>query len=88
MTELWFSGDSTGWLDDLPLGNGRLGAMVGAAGARTTLQVNDGTFWTGGVAADPAAPGPDPTATAPAESGTGQPAAPGQVVATIAPGTG
>ena len=51
MTDLWFAGDSTGWLDALPLGNGRIGAMVGASGAGTTLQLNDGTFWTGGLAA-------------------------------------
>jgi alpha-L-fucosidase 2 len=50
MTDLWFAGDSTGWLDALPLGNGRLGAMVEAEGSATTLQVNDGSFWTGGLA--------------------------------------
>jgi alpha-L-fucosidase 2 len=54
MTDLWFRGDSTGWLDALPLGNGRLGVMVDAAGSRTSLQVNDGSFWTGGLAAEPA----------------------------------
>jgi alpha-L-fucosidase 2 len=53
MTGLWFHGDSAGWLDALPLGNGRLGAMVGASGAGSTLQVNDGSFWTGGLAAEP-----------------------------------
>jgi alpha-L-fucosidase 2 len=57
MTDLWFRGDSTGWLDALPLGNGRLGVMVDAAGSRTSLQVNDGSFWTGGLAAEPAATG-------------------------------
>jgi len=60
MTDLWFRGDSTGWLDALPLGNGRLGVMVDAAGSHTSLQVNDGSFWTGGLAADPPATGAGP----------------------------
>ncbi len=39
----------------LPIGNGRLGAMVGGGGAVETLQFNESTLWTGG----PGSPGYD-----------------------------
>jgi alpha-L-fucosidase 2 len=47
--ELRYGRPSAGWLDGLPLGNGRTGAMVLAAADRLHLQLNDGTAWSGGV---------------------------------------
>ncbi|MFB9954448.1 glycoside hydrolase N-terminal domain-containing protein [Cellulomonas denverensis] len=46
--ELRFSQPSEGWLDGLPLGNGRTGAMVLAAPDRLRLALNDTTAWSGG----------------------------------------
>ncbi|MBG6237147.1 alpha-L-fucosidase 2 [Mycetocola sp. CAN_C7] len=43
---------STGWLDGLPLGNGRLGAIVRAAPDAVTLHLNDGTAWSGSPASE------------------------------------
>ncbi|KAF8410139.1 hypothetical protein HHK36_002661 [Tetracentron sinense] len=42
-----FSGPSKHWTDALPIGNGRLGAMVWGRVASETLQLNDDTLWTG-----------------------------------------
>ena len=35
------------WLEALPLGNGRLGAMVYGGIASDTIQINEDTFWSG-----------------------------------------
>ncbi len=45
---LWYDRPAKEWLEALPVGNGRLGAMVfgGIFGAR--LQLNEGTVWAGG----------------------------------------
>jgi alpha-L-fucosidase 2 len=49
---LWYDRPAAKWIDALPLGNGRLGAMVfggGETGAvnQETLALNDDTFWSG-----------------------------------------
>ncbi|HWX34288.1 MAG TPA: glycoside hydrolase family 95 protein, partial [Steroidobacteraceae bacterium] len=49
---LWYDAPAAKWIDALPLGNGRLGAMVfggGDTGAvnQETLALNDDTFWSG-----------------------------------------
>ncbi|MET4640187.1 glycoside hydrolase N-terminal domain-containing protein [Mycetocola sp. 2940] len=44
---LGYSRPSEGWLDGLPLGNGRLGAMVMAGPEAVHLSLNDGTAWSG-----------------------------------------
>lgn len=35
------------WVEALPLGNGRLGAMVYGGIPRDTIQLNEDTFWSG-----------------------------------------
>jgi len=35
------------WLEALPLGNGRLGAMVYGGVTSDTIQINEDTFWAG-----------------------------------------
>ncbi|ROR72875.1 glycosyl hydrolase family 95 catalytic domain-containing protein [Bogoriella caseilytica] len=40
------------WLDGLPLGNGRTGAMVLASAGELRLQLNDGTAWSGSPASE------------------------------------
>lgn len=44
---LWYKSPSKDWNAALPLGNGRLGAMVFGGIEEERLQVNDDTFWTG-----------------------------------------
>lgn len=44
---LWYNKPSAGWTDALPLGNGRLGAMVYGGIQSDTIQINDDTFWSG-----------------------------------------
>ena len=42
---LWYHRPAMYWEEQLPLGNGRLGAMVSGSVARDTLQLNEDTFW-------------------------------------------
>ena len=52
MTSLFYTSPATTWLDGLPLGNGRLGAMVLAGDSTTRLQINDSTAWSGSPASE------------------------------------
>ena len=42
---LWYHRPAAFWEEALPLGNGRLGAMVSGGVAKDTLQLNEDTFW-------------------------------------------
>lgn len=42
---LWYNRPAKYWEEALPLGNGRLGAMVSGSVAVDTLQLNEDTFW-------------------------------------------
>lgn len=44
---LWYRQPSRDWNDALPLGNGRLGAMVFGGVPRERIQCNEDTFWSG-----------------------------------------
>ena len=46
--ELWFSRAASKWVEALPVGNGRLGAMVFGGTGVERLQLNDDTLWSGG----------------------------------------
>ncbi|WP_236899661.1 glycoside hydrolase family 95 protein [Devosia sp. SL43] len=46
--ELWYNKPATEWTDALPVGNGRLGAMVHGGVGREELQLNESTLWSGG----------------------------------------
>lgn len=50
MTEnrLWYEAPATTWTEALPVGNGRLGAMVFGGTSRERLQLNEDTLWAGG----------------------------------------
>jgi alpha-L-fucosidase 2 len=50
--ELWFDRPATSWFEALPLGNGRIGAMVHGGVEVEHLQVNDGTAWSGSPASE------------------------------------
>jgi alpha-L-fucosidase 2 len=45
---LWYDAPARLWTDALPLGNGRLGAMVFGDPVSERLQINESTFWAGG----------------------------------------
>jgi alpha-L-fucosidase 2 len=44
---LWYQQPGSYWTDALPLGNGRLGAMVFGGVKREIIQLNEDTLWTG-----------------------------------------
>ena len=46
--ELWYKTPAAEWTDALPLGNGRLGAMVFGGVPRDEFQLNEDTLWSGG----------------------------------------
>jgi alpha-L-fucosidase 2 len=46
--ELWYRRPATVWTEALPVGNGRLGAMVFGGVAEERLQLNEDTLWAGG----------------------------------------
>src|SRR5262245_36904484 len=45
--KLWYLQPAKQWVEALPVGNGRLGAMVFGAPAEEHLQFNETTVWTG-----------------------------------------
>jgi alpha-L-fucosidase 2 len=52
---LWYRQPATEWVEALPIGNGRLGAMVFGGADEERLQLNEDTFWSGGPY-DPSSP--------------------------------
>ena len=44
---IWFRQPAADWLEALPIGNGRLGAMVYGAAPFERLQLNEDTLWSG-----------------------------------------
>jgi len=55
-TRLWYACPAGEWKEALPVGNGRLGAMVFGTAPTERLQLNEETVWTGGPY-DPTRPG-------------------------------
>jgi alpha-L-fucosidase 2 len=45
---LWYEKPATKWVEALPVGNGRLSAMMFGDPANERLQLNEGTLWAGG----------------------------------------
>jgi alpha-L-fucosidase 2 len=45
---LWYNQPAGKWTEALPIGNGRLGAMVFGGAGQEHLQLNEGTLWAGG----------------------------------------
>lgn len=45
---LWYAKPAVKWVEALPVGNGRLGAMVFGGLNQERLQLNEGTLWAGG----------------------------------------
>ncbi|MGY1410878.1 glycoside hydrolase family 95 protein [Luteimonas sp. A611] len=53
---LWYPRPATQWVEAMPLGNGRLGAMVWGGGKHERIQLNEDTLYAGGPY-DPTPPG-------------------------------
>jgi len=47
-TLIWFNSPASKWEEALPVGNGRLGAMVFGKPSEERIQLNENTYWTGG----------------------------------------
>jgi alpha-L-fucosidase 2 len=45
---LWYRQPAKAWNEALPVGNGRLGAMVFGDPAEERIQLNEETLWSGG----------------------------------------
>src|ERR671917_727328 len=45
---LWYTRPAEQWVEALPIGNGRLGAMVFGGVGSERLQLNEDTLWSGG----------------------------------------
>ena len=45
---LWYDEPATAWLEALPLGNSRMGAMIYGGVQEEEIQLNEETFWSGG----------------------------------------
>ena len=50
---IWLEQPAADWNEALPLGNGRLGAMVFGSVGRERLQLNEDTLWSGEPMAPP-----------------------------------
>ncbi|MBA4105943.1 MAG: alpha-L-fucosidase [Pirellula sp.] len=48
LLQLWYDVPANRWTEALPIGNGRLGAMIFGGVAAERLQLNEDTLWTGG----------------------------------------
>ncbi|WP_237073773.1 glycoside hydrolase family 95 protein [Mucilaginibacter mali] len=46
--KLWYKQPARVWTEALPLGNGRLGAMVFGGAGKELIQLNEATLWSGG----------------------------------------
>lgn len=46
--KLWYDKPAQQWVEALPIGNGRLAAMVFGDPSKERLQLNEATFWSGG----------------------------------------
>lgn len=47
-SQLWYRQPASAWTEALPIGNGRIGAMIFGGVAQERLQLNADTLWTGG----------------------------------------
>ncbi len=55
---LWYEQPAKDWNEALPIGNGRIGAMIFGRPAEELIQLNEQSLWTGG----PVRPNPNPEA--------------------------
>lgn len=46
--KLWYNKPSEKWVEALPVGNGKIGAMIFGGVEDELLQINESTLWSGG----------------------------------------
>ena len=46
---LWYDKPASIWLEALPIGNGRLGGMIYGGTKIDQIQLNEDSFWSGGL---------------------------------------
>jgi len=56
--KLWYDKPAKQWVEALPMGNGRLAAMVFGDPSQEKLQLNEATFWSGGPSRNDNSNGP------------------------------
>src|SRR6187402_3711643 len=56
--KLWYKKPAVNWNEALPIGNGRIGAMIFGGAKEELIQLNEATLWSGG----PANRNPNPSA--------------------------
>src|SRR5882762_9680575 len=56
--KLWYNKPAANWNEALPIGNGRIGAMIFGGVSEELIQLNEATLWSGG----PANTNPNPSA--------------------------
>ncbi|KLU71611.1 MAG: hypothetical protein RHS_2325 [Robinsoniella sp. RHS] len=54
---LWYRQPAKKWIEALPLGNGRIGAMVYGGGLSERIQIDESTFWSGEPSSENNRPG-------------------------------
>ncbi len=47
LLKLWYNQPAKQWVEALPIGNGRLGAMVFGNPSQEKIQLNENTVWAG-----------------------------------------
>ena len=47
LLKLWYNQPAKQWVEALPIGNGRLGAMVFGDPSKEVIQLNENTIWGG-----------------------------------------
>lgn len=48
LLKLWYDKPAVKWVEALPIGNGQIGAMVFGGVEKELIQLNEGSFWSGG----------------------------------------
>ncbi|MDC7287947.1 glycoside hydrolase family 95 protein [Blautia schinkii] len=54
---LWYKNPAVQWIDALPVGNGRIGAMVYGGTLEERIQIDESSFWSGAASRDNNRPG-------------------------------
>ena len=48
----WYKQPADKWIEALPLGNGRMGAMVYGGALEETIQIDESSFWSGAASSE------------------------------------
>lgn len=54
---LWYKNPAQQWIEALPIGNGRMGAMVYGGTLKEKVQIDESSFWSGAPSENNSRPG-------------------------------